>query len=775
MDPATAPPPFDSNDPITVAFSLGLGPWLTPLRGKVPYLDAWQELPPITEAQAREWVEAGFNLGLRTGRRSGILAVDVDRAKGATWRAPFPRASTLTPTGGEHYYCRAPDPCPGNTASTIAPHVDTRGEGGQVVFPGSRHPSGGRYRFAAAVPAIYPLPAGLLTAETFHVPALAPPPRRGYADTALAREVYQVSGAAPGTRNDTLNRAAFNLGTLVAGGELDSFTVTEALTAAAMQAGLPAKEIQTTLRSGLNGGAKHPRHAPPPGARPAPAAVAPRPSGAIFVPGSHTTPDGEYVEVGCRRFTQTVLEAMPEEALYRRGGVVGEIDGRSFAAVDTERMRDVIDGHLKLVVGKVQDDTPSLIFRPCSRDLAGLVRGSAAVASSPLRELRFLSPHPVYVGRDFDLAREGWNPDSGTYLTAPVPEPITDLATAKAVLEDLVVDFPFASPADRANYFGLMLTPILRPAIKEPVPMHLIGSPVERSGKTKLAEVVLGCTVTGEPIAALQLGDREEEREKRITSLLLSGASVIHLDNLAEHLDSAALASLLTSANYQGRILGSSRMASIANSLTVVGTGNNVHATGEITKRIVPVLLQPDTESPETRSDYRHADLRGFVEENRPRVLGALLGLVEGWKRAGRPLGSVGFGGFERWASVMGGIMATAGYSEWLGNLPAWRGQADDFGGELVAFATTWLARHGSEWVRGAALYELAVEMGLFGWLERAKTERGKKTSFGMRVLSRVTGRVVLPGLRVESDGLGEVRVLRLAKVPQGTARYGER
>ena len=85
----------------------------------------------------------------------------------------------------------------------------------------------------------------------------------GYAQTALNQEIQRVVDATEGTRNDTLNRAAFSLGQLVAGGELDEATVIRELAAAARLAGLEAREIERTIRSGLTSGGHHPRTAPP--------------------------------------------------------------------------------------------------------------------------------------------------------------------------------------------------------------------------------------------------------------------------------------------------------------------------------------------------------------------------------------------------------------------------------------------------------------------------------------------------------------------------------
>ena len=80
-----------------------------------------------------------------------------------------------------------------------------------------------------------------------------------YALQALASEMEAVSTAAPGTRNHTLNVAAYNLGQLVGAGHLNAATVIQNLTVAALAVGLDRAEILPTISSGLGEGQKKPR------------------------------------------------------------------------------------------------------------------------------------------------------------------------------------------------------------------------------------------------------------------------------------------------------------------------------------------------------------------------------------------------------------------------------------------------------------------------------------------------------------------------------------
>jgi hypothetical protein len=85
---------------------------------------------------------------------------------------------------------------------------------------------------------------------------------RRYSEAALEDARAKVASASEGTRNDTLNREAFGLGGLVAGGSLAQSDAKDSLTAAAKSAGLGDHEIRRTLQSGLTAGVQHPRSGP---------------------------------------------------------------------------------------------------------------------------------------------------------------------------------------------------------------------------------------------------------------------------------------------------------------------------------------------------------------------------------------------------------------------------------------------------------------------------------------------------------------------------------
>jgi len=246
----------------------------TPLNGKVPIRKSWQTEPPIPLAQLQK--HRG-NIGLRTGEVSGgIVVIDVDDPAAMEDLAErLPQTVEVeTGSGKRHLYYAYNKPL-SNSVGKLLPGIDVRADGGQVVFPGSIHPETGQpYRWANGMSPdeieLARLPGWIvdaLTPKPKTATAPAPRPSNGnwrasYAEAALSGEVEAVRTAGEGTRNDMLNRAAHSLGGLVASGHLDRDTVAVSLLTAALVCGLPELEARATIKSGLDGGATHPREIP---------------------------------------------------------------------------------------------------------------------------------------------------------------------------------------------------------------------------------------------------------------------------------------------------------------------------------------------------------------------------------------------------------------------------------------------------------------------------------------------------------------------------------
>ena len=93
---------------------------------------------------------------------------------------------------------------------------------------------------------------------------------RRYAEAAQKDEVQTLANAPEGNRNEQLNKSAFALGQFVGASALPESEVIRELSKAASYVGLTQNEIEKTISSGLEAGARHPRAIPGPTAKPDP-------------------------------------------------------------------------------------------------------------------------------------------------------------------------------------------------------------------------------------------------------------------------------------------------------------------------------------------------------------------------------------------------------------------------------------------------------------------------------------------------------------------------
>ncbi|MCG2632854.1 bifunctional DNA primase/polymerase [Bradyrhizobium sp. WYCCWR 13023] len=234
----------------------------------------------------RYWTDPERNVAVPTGAMSGFWVLDLDGAEGAgTLRAleaehgALPRTRTVLTARGLHVWfaCQG-RPVP-STVGRVGPGIDTRGDDGYVVVPPSVHPSGPRYTFLGDPwGPIVSAPMWLIRAlrskslerlvEAGGLVGIGSHSRRrcpvaAYGQAALRAEIASLATTTRGRRNYALNRAAFNLFRLVAGGELTEDEVVAELHQACVINGLVAddgiRSVNLTIRSGRKAGLRYPR------------------------------------------------------------------------------------------------------------------------------------------------------------------------------------------------------------------------------------------------------------------------------------------------------------------------------------------------------------------------------------------------------------------------------------------------------------------------------------------------------------------------------------
>lgn len=293
--------------PAAVSFNPRTGRW-----DKSPHIVGWKH-GASTDAEQIErwwllypWACPGIPLGA-----VGLIAVDCDRHGGPDGIATLNKlaaahgglpSTPITRTAGDglHVVFRQRDgEALGNREGSFAGRgINIRGDGGWIVGPGAMRRDGRQWLSEEAQPSlvdafrsggIATLPDwiadvilarsekradaedgtrhsddGVGTDEPIARQSLFRSAREAaYARAASAMEAEKVATSLPGERNNTLNSAAFVLGTMVARDWIDEEEVWHALLDAAQRCGLTADDglasVEATIRSGLSGGKKHPR------------------------------------------------------------------------------------------------------------------------------------------------------------------------------------------------------------------------------------------------------------------------------------------------------------------------------------------------------------------------------------------------------------------------------------------------------------------------------------------------------------------------------------
>jgi hypothetical protein len=278
-----------------------------------------------------------------------------------------------------------------------------------------------------------------------------------------------------------------------------------------------------------------------------------------------------------------------------------------------------------------------------------------------------------------------------------------DAKEAVWVLREAIGDFPFDSQASEANAIAALITPIVRPAIQGHVPFELIDATRAGTGKSKLADIK-AYTATGRKAAFKTPPESPGEWRKIITTTLMEGTTVNIIDNVRAKIDSAALDALITAHAWSDRLLGGNENVTLPNKGVWAATGNNITIGGDLPRRCYIIRLDagvakpwkrtgspPIYDEPEYNFDtdkydqieiepaHEFIDLDAWLPENRGRIIAAILTIARAWYIAGQPQGNAlpVFGSFEEWTRIIGGMLAYAEVSGFLGNLDSFQDEAD--------------------------------------------------------------------------------------------------
>lgn len=723
------------------------------------------------------WVDAHPQAGILIDcGKSGLVAVDCDGEEGiANWLAldpPDPIGVAGTPGGGQHWlYAAHPDHVIGNDQDgKVAAHVDIRGLGGFIIAAPSHDGSGGWFwaieprwdepwplvpdvviermkaRVSAGGAIMTPgAPAGE-DADLFDTPAREF--TREQATDYIKAAIAQLKQAKPGGLNGAINNFAMtcahfpwlvdrhlcaqlvirHLGALhgwTAPDRQDEMTIDSAYSATEAGKSWVAAEVQATT-----------------GATPSTATEGePTPDGPedrrLLIRSAAEMAYWLQEHAGMGRMSGFFLrngEIVHTPRVNEEGYVPAPDGGRNGPAEIRPLAAGVLAAKLQYLyecfkVVEVKDEagkrTGEKVEVPALFPVEAARRAvDAPEAMDGLRPLNGLTGTPMVRHDGSLLVEPGYDQESG-FLFLPefgvqvpaVPEcpDDEDLASARKLLLHMISDFPFASDDDRANYLGLLLTPLLRQVTPSSYKLFGIGAHQPGSGKSLLAEVA--GDIHGMVLRSELPEDEPEWRKMTFSILGATAAPLVVLDNITGVLRSSTLAGILTAGReITDRELGkNTKNITVANDRVWVVTGNNLSLGGDLVRRTITILIDPDRPNPEQRTDFAIPDLRGWVATNRNEILHALLVLIRAWVTQGMPEPErKQSDSFARWQRVVAGVLRVAGVP---GEFDAESGKRAAAGGDDDGLALMLQTLHERFGDRAWYLAEALEPKGEDGWL----------------------------------------------------------
>jgi hypothetical protein len=451
--------------------------------------------------------------------------------------------------------------------------------------------------------------------------------------------------------------------------------------------------------------------------------------------------------------------------LYVRGGQiveVAEVDPGTgpkliIPSVEADRLRRLLAEHCHCYRIKVVKDRKTEEVKVVETSgLPAVSTARAALSSHEWKDVRRLTgvvTMPIVRPDGSIGTTKGYDPATGLYYwpSFRVPEvpdrpSVEQVERAKSFLFDEVLgDFPWDSPASRANYIAMLFTPLMRLYIAGLAPLGLISAATRGSGKSLLTEIIRAAYGTHMTTWAR----REEEFRKKITGILRDSTEpCVVFDNVevTDTISHGTLSMLLTSREWSDRVLGVNDSVTCVNDRLWLATGNNIAVGGDVSSRAVLTRLDPGMERPELRTNFHIADIWRWLadDKNRARVLWSLLVLARAWLVAGAPRATKPMRNFTNWAETMGGLVAYLGVEGFLDNASELTVGADDGETTTAAFVVKWAEKFGEKWVTTKELCASAQVESYGGTVNDpwggdflAKEERGQTINLTAKGLGR--------------------------------------
>jgi len=653
--------------------------------GKHPALLGWPTEASTDAEVIREWWSgAGVRqgIGIATGEESGLTVLDVDGELGVESLGKLaagvgmPVTPCVQSRAGRYHYYFAYEKGVKSQANKLGEKLDTRGDGGYVVAPPSRHATGGLYTWLQAPEKVPVAPWPEFLKKGGGAAAAGKKRGRPAKETFNPANPAQVQGLVDALEHVDCDDEEKWAGVgWIMGRAWAQSDVGFALYAA--WAGRSRKYDARATRKHYYEGSKAVRGSE---LRTVASILAWATEGG-WTGAQNAEEHAErklHVYENPYRESEMVKEmaaaAAAAPGVFSMGmrlvhivryGTAGVLD----VMVDRDPMSYVVIDHDANTIAVELGDiaaywalTDKGEFRRTKFNRPSVVTFMACRKFDGTKQLIAFVPHPCLRADGSLLSAVGYDAESKLYLTSEVEGLRVDAGlkrnAAKAALGRLMEPFseyPWASPAARTVFIAALFTVGFR-HLFDITPLFAFSSPKHGSGKTQLADCISRLWY-GTLLSKATWTSNQEEMEKRIASFLLAGDRIVCLDNVAEgqRLEDTTLNKVLTSRRNTFRLLGKTERLELNNEATWFATGNQLQLSGDISRRALLCYIDAKVASPSARS-FSISNLPAHVAEHRPALMSDALSIAASWIASGKPTPEAPpseYGSFTEWYAFM--------------------------------------------------------------------------------------------------------------------------
>jgi hypothetical protein len=281
-------------------------------------------------------------------------------------------------------------------------------------------------------------------------------------------------------------------------------------------------------------------------------------------------------------------------------------------------------------------------------------------------------PMPMVCNGEVFIPKVGYNQETKTYLRSGFPEIDYNMSldVAKDIIDTMLRVFCFKTDdtgQSKCHAIARILTPYFRGIINGLVPFWNYKANRPRAGKDYLAQVAhliytgKACEDASLPEHDPKGHDKSEGTIKRITGYFREGRTFVDFANCSGYIDDKYFIQVITAPEWSDRILGKSETKSWINTMDISISGNfDLALKPDIEPRSRHIMLEYFDEDENSRT-LSIPDLHRWILENRGLILSAIHAFYRHWVEQGKPAGRTPFTSFQKWASVIGGVMTCPG------------------------------------------------------------------------------------------------------------------